>query len=96
MVKPFKKLAAALNRVPYEIDQHWPPFYDKFYRGDRIAGCRVIPFDYDKGVGDTLPLLTGRGKVYVYKITQVHRAAGDDHIVSPLNFDLTYVRSVDL
>lgn len=80
------------------IKNHWPPFYHEFNEeGDKtLKGLEVLPFNTSAKTGDIVPVLVERdflrkiGFVYFYKITGVGRASGDDHIVSPKEYDLEF------
>lgn len=87
-----KKLRAKRHGVPFKIAKFWPPCYISFVK-KTYAGCEVLTDIYDANTGDIVPVLKGEEFTHFYILKSIGRAGGDDHIVSPLQFNIEYSHS---
>lgn len=86
----FKKRQAIRAGYPYLLNEFWPPLYVNF-GVDAPNDAQVMRDVYHAKVGDVVPIFSAEGKVARYRLDRITSAAGSDHIVSPLQFDLTFV-----
>ncbi|MEN5275828.1 hypothetical protein ABE527_02650 [Brucella sp. TWI432] len=86
----FKKRQAMRAGYPYSLQEFWPPLYLNF-GGEAPNDAKVFRDVYHANVGDVIPVFSAEGKVARYRLDRITSAAGSDHIVSPLQFDLTFV-----
>jgi len=85
--------------IPYHRRQFWPAYYvfDKKPIADGIkhhVGDHgyICPGLYGaKNVGDIVPVFEGHGLLFMYRVDGFSWASGDDHIVSPRQFNITFV-----
>jgi hypothetical protein len=88
-------IRAVSEGAPFEFKRFWPPFYIYFGTPAPGGAVRVLNDVYDAKVGDVVSvLLCPDGRVHRYKLLAEGRAPGDDHIVSPREFDLEYWETV--
>lgn len=89
-----RRLKAIYHRVPFQIKEFW----NANCKDDKkIAGLSVKRFNESTycGLGDTVGLLeTKDGGRHIYKIIGITRFPGDDHIMSPYDYDLEYLTTV--
>jgi hypothetical protein len=88
-----RKLEAKKHGVPFFIKEFWPPYYISFGRKD-FHGCRVLNDVYDIKVGERAAIMEGNGLKHYYELMDISYAPGDDHIVSPKEFDLKYCGTI--
>ena len=84
-----KKWKARQAGVPFRYDKFWPAYYILF-DGPTPKEMKVLKEVYDAKVGDIVPIFTDGSVNYMYKLLVISRAPGSDHIVSPLQFHITY------
>jgi hypothetical protein len=89
-----RKYRAKINKVPFTIKRYWQAYYFQFNSEGRLLhGGSPVKFSNDAKTGDCFPVIEKDGKSHCYKVTGIGRAAGSDHIASPMEFDLEYVKS---
>lgn len=90
-------LEAASYGVPYLLNHFWPPAHHiynerlpiqvRVWTKDRF----VCPEMYRAKIGDLVPVFEDTdGNTYWYEVFGFAWAPGDDHIVSPKEFDLRF------
>ena len=95
-MKLFKKFNAVKNKVPMTIKEYWQAYYVDFNSdGKLLYGGTPIIFSNNSNIGDEFPLINKGGMIHTYQVVDISYAPGDDHIVSPKQFDLEYVRSTN-
>ena len=92
MFKFIRKIKAKKHGIRFSDKDFWPPFYISFTRKN-CDGCYVLNFLYDAKVGDIVKVLQGNDFVHSYILKGIGRASGDDHIVSPKEFNIEYHHS---
>lgn len=89
--------AAGDYGIDYELREFWPPA--SYIYNERLpSGLKVwtknkylCPEMYDAKIGDMVPVYEDtEGNVYWYVLHGWSRASGDDHIVSPMQFNLRF------
>lgn len=90
MLAWFRKRAAEVRGIPYSYDDFWPPFYISF--GGKAAGM-VLRKIYEASPGNVVPVIRCDDETHFYKIISEGRASGDDHIVSPRQWNIVYHHS---
>ena len=89
-MKFLRKMKAKKEGVPFFLKDFWPPFYLSY--GGKAPG-KVLDWMYKASVGDVIPVFWTSEKTHYYKLTGLGVASGSDHIESPYQFDLEYVRT---
>lgn len=84
-----KRLKSRKLGLPYHDPKFWPPFYISF-GGVAPLEAEVLTELYDANIGDVVPVFVVEGIKHLYRLNGISRAAGGDHIVSNLQFDITY------
>jgi hypothetical protein len=76
------------------IKEYWPPGYFELASDKEILfrgyPMEVLDFDRDSEPGDTVPFLVNDDNVWFYTIEGISYFPGNDHIVSPKQFDLVF------
>jgi hypothetical protein len=87
----FRRWKASRAGVPFQVKRLWPPYHITF--GNPVPGFSgnvELIEPYGKYTGDIVPLFRTPSGTHYYTITADWRSPGDDHIVSPRQFDLEY------
>lgn len=96
--KPLEAQAAEYG-VPLEDRRFWPAFYC-FDRTSLprawVVNKMICPELYGAKIGDVVPVFADASNRYVYAVLGKSWAAGDDHIVSPAQFHIKFVRAEPL
>jgi hypothetical protein len=80
--------------IPFKEEKFWPPFYNWAGNAHR-SGCLVSSVLYDAKIGDVVPVFVDDNYRHMYRVSGIGRAGGDDHVVSPLQFRIEYVETLD-
>lgn len=92
-MKFLRKKAAKKNGVPFFEKEFWPPAYISFSEKE-YCGCKVLTELYDARIGDIVTVLQDERLSHRYRLLADSVAGGDDHIVSPREFDIEYHSTV--
>lgn len=89
-MKFLRKMKAKKEGMPFFLKDFWPPFYQNY--GGKAPG-KVLDWMYKARVGDVIPVFWTSQKTHYYRLKCIGMASGSDHVVSPYQFDLEYVRT---
>lgn len=86
--------------IPYEDHKFWPAYrvFDKSMVAPGIShhvdtNKNICPDLYSASVGDIVMVFRGKGMDFLYRVVGRSWAGGSDHIVSPAQFHIRFVRS---
>lgn len=86
--------AAEQFGVPFQHPKFCPPFYT-WGGAEGPGGCLVTHDLYKARIGDTVTVFVDDNYRHQYLLKGWSFASGDDHIVSPQQFHIEYMETLD-
>lgn len=90
-MKFFRNRRARKFGIPFRDRMFWPSYHINFRNpvGPGIECLKEI-YDAKYRVGSVAPIFRSNGFTHFYRIKRTWHADGDDHIVSPRQWDIEY------